>query len=151
MTEKAPSLVENAKKWATLYGDYPNGEEGAAFTAALRVRAAWDANDADAFADMFVENGSMLVGDNQLMDREEIRSYMADTFAGPLAGSKLSEQPIDIRLLTDSVALAVTDGGVVPEGAESVPADDSVRGTWIMVKSDGDWRIVSRQTCPIKG
>lgn len=151
MTERAASLVQSAKQWATYYGGYPNGEEGAAFTAALRIRAAWDANDADAFADMFVEDGSMLVGDRQLMDREEIRSYMATAFGGAYQGSKLTEEPIEIRLLTDSVALAVTDGGIIPSGADSVAPADLVRGTWIIRKADGDWRIVSRQTSPIKG
>jgi uncharacterized protein (TIGR02246 family) len=151
MTDRAASLVQSAKQWATYYGGYPNGEEGAAFTAALRIRAAWDANDADAFADMFVEDGSMLVGDRQLMDREEIRTYMAAAFSGGYRGTKLAEEPIEIRLLTDSVALAVTDGGIVPDGADAVAPTDLVRGTWIIRKADGDWRIVSRQTSPIKG
>lgn len=151
MTDTAASLVASAKQWATYYGGYPNGEEGAAYTAALRIRAAWDANDADAFADMFVENGSMLVGDRQLMDREEIRAYMAEALGGPYQGSKLNEEPKEIRLLTDQVALVVTDGGIVPKGADSVALADQVRGTWIIRKIDGDWRIVSRQTSPIKG
>jgi len=151
MTEKAASLVESAKQWATYYGGYPNGDEGAAFTAPLRIRAAWDANDADAFADMFVENGSMLVGDRQLMNREEIREYMAEAFSGAYQGSKLTEEPLEIRLLNDTVALAVTDGGIIPKGADSVAPDDLVRGTWLIVRTDNDWRIVSRQTSPIKG
>jgi uncharacterized protein (TIGR02246 family) len=150
MTEKAASLVQGAKQWATYYGGFPNGEKGAAYTAALRIRAAWDANDADAFADMFVANGSMLVGDRQLMNREEIRSYMSSAFSGAYQGTKLTEEPLEIRLLTDSVALAVTDGGIVPGGADAVDPADLVRGTWIIVKADGDWRIFSRQTSPIK-
>ncbi|MEV0899229.1 SgcJ/EcaC family oxidoreductase [Actinoplanes sp. NPDC049802] len=151
MTEKAASLVESAKQWATYYGEYPNGERGAALTAALRVRAAWESNDADAFADMFVDNGSMLVGDLQLTDREQIRSYMAEAFSGSLRGTRLTEEHLEIRLLTDSVAVAVTDGGIIPAGGDSVAADDKVRGTWVIVKTGGDWRIVSRQTSPIKG
>jgi uncharacterized protein (TIGR02246 family) len=151
MGKEAAALVEGAKKWATLYGDYPNGEEGAAYTAALRVRAAWEANDADAFADMFIDNGSMLVGDNQLVSRDEIRSYMAEAFNGSWRGSKLTEEPLEIRLLTNSVALAVTDGGILQEGEGSLPADAKIRGTWIIVKSNNDWRIASRQTSPIKG
>jgi uncharacterized protein (TIGR02246 family) len=151
MTEAAASLVANAKQWATYYGGYPNGEEGAAFTAALRARAAWDANDAGAFADMFVEDGSMLVGDRQLKNREEIRSYLAEAFSAGYSGTKLTEAAIEIRLLTDSVALAVTDGGIIARGGDSVADADLVRGTWILRKTDGDWRIVSRQTSPIKG
>jgi len=151
MTENAATLVQSAKQWATYYGGFPNGERGAAFTAALRVRAAWESNDANAFADMFVENGSMLVGDRQLTDREQIRSYMAEAFNGPHRGTKLTEEPVEIRLLTHSVALAVTDGGIIRAGADSVAAEDLARATWVIVKADGDWRIVSHQTSPIKG
>lgn len=151
MTSKAASLVEGAKQWATYYGDYPNGDEGAAFTAVLRVRAAWDANDADAFARMFVPNGSMLVGDRQLMNSEEIESYMAEAFAGPYRGSRLAEEPVEIRLLTDSVALAVTEGGIIPTGQDSFGSADKVRGTWIIVTAGNDWRVLSRQTSPITG
>src|SRR3954470_7511771 len=55
MSEKASSLVAQAKQWATYYGKFTQGEESAALTAPLRARAAWDANDADAFAGVFTE------------------------------------------------------------------------------------------------
>lgn len=151
MTSKAASLVEGAKQWATYYGDYPNGDEGAAFTAVLRVRAAWDANDADAFAGMFAQNGSMLVGDRQLMNSEEIAAYMTEAFAGPYRGSRLAEEPVEIRMLTDSVALAVTEGGIIPAGQDSFAPAAKVRGTWIIVAAGDDWRVLSRQTSPITG
>ena len=73
MSGKASSLVAGAKQWASLYGDYANGKEGAVLTVPLRLRAAWESNDADALADVFIENGSMLIGDEQLKGREEIR------------------------------------------------------------------------------
>ncbi len=151
MSSKASSLVAGAKQWASLYGQYPNGPEGAVLTAPLRIRAAWERNDADAFAEMFVENGSMLVGDEQLKDREEIRSYMSAAFDGPYRGSRLVEEPIEIRLLTDDVALAVTEGGVLTDGADEVPAEYKVRAMWVIVKYDGDWRVASHQTSPVGG
>jgi uncharacterized protein (TIGR02246 family) len=151
MSDDAATLVAQAKQWASQYGDYSNGEKGAAYTAPLRVRAAWEANDPDAFAEMFIENGSMLVGDLQLNNREEIRSYMADAFGGGYGGSRLTEEPIEIRMLTDTVALAITEGGVLRAGQETLAPTELVRGTWVIVKRDGDWRIASRQDCPIKG
>lgn len=151
MTEKAASLVAGAKQWASLYGDFPNGEEGAVLTAALRVRAAWDANDADTFAAMFVDNGSLLVGDRQLMSSDEIRAYLAEAFAAGWQGTKLHERPREIRLLTPSVAIAITEGGVVPAGREELSRDEEERAMWVLAKRDGDWRVVSRQTCPIRG
>ena len=151
MTKSASALVAGAKEWASHYGDYPNGEEGHVLTAPLRIRGAWDANDADGFADMFIENGSMLVGDTQLKSREEIRTYMAEAFKGGYKGTRLSEGPREIRLLNDTVAVAVTQGGLVRPGQEAVAAEDEVRALWVIVKRDGDWRVASHQTSPIKG
>jgi uncharacterized protein (TIGR02246 family) len=150
MTDAA-SLVTGAKQWASNYGDFANGEEGFVLTAPLRVRAAWDANDADAFADMFIENGSLLAGDNQLVSREQIRSYMAEAFGGAYKGSRLTFQPLEIRLLTDSAAIAITQGGVIRDGEKSVADTNEVRAVWVAVKRDGDWRIASYQTSPVKG
>ncbi|MEV6926509.1 SgcJ/EcaC family oxidoreductase [Dactylosporangium sp. NPDC051485] len=150
MTEKASSLVAGAKQWASLYGDYPNGDEGAVLTAALRARAAWDANDADTFAGMFVDNGSMLIGDTQLMSSEEIRTYLAEAFAAGWKGTTMQEQPREIRLLTPSVAIAIMEGGVVQAGTGALDPGNAERAMWVLVKRDGDWRVVSRQTCPIK-
>ena len=151
MTTKAAALVQGAKQWASYYGDYANGAEGAVLTAVLRVRAAWDANDADALADMFAENGSMLVGDVQYTDREAIRSYAQEAFQGAAKGSRLTEEPLEIRLLTDCVAVAVTQGGVVRDGSDTLAPADEVRALWVAVKRDGDWRIASHQTSPVKG
>ena len=145
------NLVAQAKEWAGNYGKYSNGVEGAVLTVPLRARAAWDRNDAGAFADLFTTDGSMLAGDNQLTDPEQIRSYLTEAFTGPLQGSRLVDTPVDIRLLTDDVALAVTEGGVVYEG-ESEPAPERrARSTWVTARRDGDWRLVSYQTSPITG
>jgi len=151
MTTEAATLVAQSKQWASKYGGYSNGDKGAAYTAPLRVGAAWAANDADAFAEMFIENGSMLVGDLQLKNREEIRSYMADAFAGAYQGSRLTEEPVEIRMLTNSVALAVTEGGVLQPGDETLAPADVLRSVWIIVKQAGDWRVASHQASPIKG
>jgi uncharacterized protein (TIGR02246 family) len=151
MTERAASLVAGAKQWASYYGGYPNGEEGAVLTAPLRIRAAWDANDANAFADMFIENGSMLVGDNQLTSREQIRSYFAEAFGGGYKGSRLTEEPREIRLLSDTVAVAITEGGIIRDGAQSLAAGDELRTMWVIVKREGDWRVASRQSSPVTG
>lgn len=119
-------------------------------TAPLRVRAAWAANDATAFADMFADNGSLLLGDQQLSGREEIRTYLVDAFRAGLKGTSLQEQPRLIRKVTDSVAIVVMEGGIVGSDGTLAP-DAETRGTWVVVKQDGDWRIMSYQTSPLRG
>lgn len=151
MTEKAASLVNQAKEWATYYGAYPNGVEGAVLTVPLRARAAWEANDAEAFAELFTANGSELAGDNQLKGRDEIRAYMAEAFEGSYRDSRITEEPVEVRLISDDVAVAVTTGGVI-RGGEDAPVPGNVyRAMWVLVREDGDWRLLAHQTSPLKG
>lgn len=146
----ASKLVAGAKQWASYYGDFPNGEEGAVLTVPLRVRGEWERNDADAIADVFTENGSMLVGDTQLKGREEIRSYLKEAFAGGWKGSKWIEEPTEIKKLTDDVGIAITTGGLLPAGQDELGPGDKVRAVYIVHRQDGEWKLVSHQTSPIK-
>lgn len=151
MGSKASSLVDQAKKWATHYGEFTSGDAGAALTAPLRVRGAWDSNDADVFADAFAENGSMLVGDEQLKGREEIRSYMTDAFAKGFKGSRIEDEPDEIVFFDDNTALVISKGGVLMAGEKSLPAERENRNTWVVVRQEGDWKLFSYQSSPIKG
>jgi uncharacterized protein (TIGR02246 family) len=151
MSSDAARLVAQAKEWASSYGKFSNGPEGTVLTVPLRLRAAWERNDADAFADVFTENGSMLAGDEQLTGREQIRAYMTEAFAGPLQGSRLSVQPLDIRLLTGDVGMAVTQGGVIQQGATDLDPGQEARGVWVTARQHGEWRLVSYQTSPMRG
>jgi uncharacterized protein (TIGR02246 family) len=151
MTTDSANLVAQAKAWAGNYGKYSNGVEGAVLTAPLRARAAWDSNDADAFAATFTDEGSMLAGDTQLTSPAQIRAYMAEAFAGPYRGSRLVDKPVDIRLLADDVALAVTEGGVAYAGETEPSRERLARSTWVVARRDGDWRLVSYQTSPVAG
>lgn len=151
MGNDASSLVAKAKEWASFYGKYPNGEEGAVLSVPLRLRAAWDAGDADALAGIFTEDGSMLVDDTQLQGSDEIRDYHRRAFAEGLAGTKRTEEPIEITFLTQEIAFAVTKGGVIARGAHAIANEDVVCGSWVIAKRDGEWRLVSHQTSPIKG
>src|ERR1044072_1764795 len=58
-----------------------NADSAPAVAAPERARGAWDANDADAFADLFVENGSILFDDDQLTDRDASRAHPHDAVA----------------------------------------------------------------------
>ncbi|MFE5243242.1 MULTISPECIES: SgcJ/EcaC family oxidoreductase [unclassified Streptomyces] len=151
MSSKAATLVDQAKRWAGNYGPYSNGEEGAAYTAPLRVRAAWEAQDADAVAAMFAENGSLLVGDEQLTGRDEIRDFLRTAFQEGYRGTRIPEEPLDVKLLAPDVALAITQGGRVAEGADTWAPEDGYRAMWVLAKRDGDWQVVCRQTSPVEG
>lgn len=120
-----------------------------AITAPQRALAAWDANDADAFAELFVENGSILIDDDQLTDREQIRDYLRDAFTTTYRGTRLVQNPITVKTLTPDVAVVITEGGVVPPGTAEVPEGGAVRATWVTVRHEGEWRLLSQQTSPL--
>ncbi|UQX05376.1 SgcJ/EcaC family oxidoreductase [Streptomyces sp. RerS4] len=154
MTEratKAALLVEQAKEWAGHYGDFPNGEEGAVLSVPLRFRGTWDRGDADALADVFADNGSLLLGDDQLQGREQIRARLTESFAGAYRGTRVVHDPVSVRFLADGVAVAVTEGGVVRADQDGPAPEDQVRAVWVVVKEEGDWKLFSYQTSPVKG
>jgi len=151
MDSKAPALVDAAKKWAKHYGPFPNGVEGAVLTATLRIRGAWERNDADIFADAFTVDGSLLDGDEQLSGREAIRSHMADAFTGKYQGSQIVDEPAEIFFLSPDAAVVVSTGGVLLAGETSLPPARENRTTWVVVKQQGEWKLFSYQSSPIKG
>lgn len=151
MSTKASSLVGAAKNWATSYSSFTNGPKAAVLSVSLRFRAEWENNDAEAFADIFTENGSILVADEQLTGREEIREYFRKAFSGVYRGARVTEEPLEIRFLSPEkdVALAITQGGTVLDGETDLPADRESRTTWVIVKQLGEWKLLSRQSSPL--
>ncbi|WP_327028760.1 SgcJ/EcaC family oxidoreductase [Micromonospora sp. NBC_01740] len=119
-------------------------DETAVRDVARRIVTAWAANDADAFAAIFVEDGT-LIGDAYMKGREEIRSYMAAGFAGPYGGTHVLVEPLDVRFLTDDIALLVTQGSVLLEGETEFVAERAFLATSTVVRVDGGWSIAAYQ------
>lgn len=137
---------------SSYYRQFTSENEKAALTVAMRIQAAWAANDANVFADVFLANGSLLMRDNQLRGREEIRAYMAGAFDGPLKGHFVKGWPIEVQFLTDSVAMVVTEGGIMKQGDTEIPAQSFIRATWVIVRQpDGQLYLASHQGSPVKG
>jgi uncharacterized protein (TIGR02246 family) len=148
---KAALLVDQAKEWAGHYGAFPNGEEGAVLSVPLRFRGSWDRGDADDVAAVFTDDGSLLLGDEQLRGREEIHARLTAALAAEYRGTRVVHEPVAVRFIADGVAVAVTEGGVVLPG-ESAPAPaNEVRAVWVTVKQGGEWKLFSYQTSPVRG
>ncbi|MEU8775820.1 SgcJ/EcaC family oxidoreductase [Streptomyces sp. NPDC048606] len=134
------------------YRSFTSPDEKAVLSVAQRVQAAWAANDGDVFADCFSENGSLLMQDDQLTSREEIRSYMTQGFRGIYKGAHVTGYPLSLKFLSDGVALAVTEGGIVLDGETEVAPQRRIRATWVIVREgEGDLRLFSHQSSPING
>lgn len=145
---RAAGVVEDE----SYYRQFTTAREKAALTVAMRIQAAWAANDADMFADLFADNGSLLMRDTQLNSREEVRSFMAEGFHGPFKGARVKGWPIAVKFLTDEVAMVITEGGIIMAGETDIAAENLIRSTWVIGRqSDGSLRLVSHQSSPIKG
>ncbi|SRR6266566_1956671 len=113
-----------------------------------RVVAAWAAHDANAFAGVFTEDGTMILPGLYLKGQGAIRSHMAAAFEGEYKGTRVTGQPIDLKVLGAGAAALITHGGVLAPG-ESEPSDESaIRASWVVVKKDGQWRLALYQNSP---
>ena len=94
------------------------------------VYEAWEANDAEAFVADYLDDASVVQPGVYKKDRQEIQSSMAGAFAGPLKGSRVIDQPQDVRFLNEDTAIVISEGGIVFPEQNSVPIEGMVRATW---------------------
>jgi uncharacterized protein (TIGR02246 family) len=114
----------------------------------IRLVTAWEANDAEAFAQLFTPDGTLILPGVYKKGRDEIRQFMEDGFASNYKGTSVTGMPLDIKPLgTDAVAL-VTVGGVLHPGENKVSTKEAIRASWILVKSEGLWRLAVYHNCP---
>jgi uncharacterized protein (TIGR02246 family) len=109
---------------------------------------AWGANDVEAFVACYLDDASVVQPGVYKKDREEIRTSMAAGFAGPLKGSRVSDQPQDIRFLTDETAIVVSEGAIIFPGQDDAPREAMVRATWVLAKRNGSWYVAAYHNSP---
>ncbi len=103
------------------------------------VREAWEANDAEAFVADYLEDATVVQPGVYRKDRQEIQNTVAGGFAGPLKGSRVIDQPQDVRFLSEDTAIVISEGGIVFPGQSAVASEGMVRATWVLAKRDGRW------------
>jgi len=113
-----------------------------------RLVSAWAAHDAEAFSQLFIQDGSLIMPGVYKKGREEIRKFMEAGYAGPYKGTSVTGTPLEIqKLATNSYAL-VTMGGVIEAGETELSSKQAIRASWILVKDEGTWRLAVYQNCP---
>ena len=133
----------------SYYGRFTSEREKEALSVPLRLVAAWSHNDADGIAEVFTDDGILILpGDVFKQGREEIRSFMAAAYAGPFKGTGVTGAPVDVRFVSDDVALLRTHGGILAPGEKEIDPELAVRSTWVVVKQSGEWRLAAYQNSP---
>jgi len=145
----ATSNVDREAKLNAYYGEFTTEKEKEALSVPLRLVAAWAKNDADGVADVFTEDGILILpGDVYKKGQDEIRAFMKAAYAGPFKGSGVTGNPVDVRFVSDDVALLRTHGGILAPGEAEIDPELAVRSTWVCVKQDGEWRLAGYQNSP---
>ena len=130
-----------------------NAEAADAMRAAVaavpaRMIAAWAAHDAEAFADLFVEDGTLILPGLYRKGRAEIRDFMAESFTTTYRGTRVMGEPIDVKVLGPGAVALITEGGVIAAGERECTAAAAIRASWILVNRDGHWRLAVYHNCP---
>ena len=114
-----------------------------------RLVSAWAAQDAEAFSQLFIQDGTMILPGVYKKGREDIRIHMEAGYAGPYKGTSVTGTPLEIKPLGSDAFALITVGGVLAPGEKEVSAKEAIRASWILVKDDdGTWRLAVYQNCP---
>jgi uncharacterized protein (TIGR02246 family) len=113
-----------------------------------RSYKAWAAADAEAFADLYTEDATVVLRGTFLRGRDAVRDYMTGAFAGRLKGSQGVDEPLDVRVVGGHTAIVVSEAGVRMPGEHSVPAERQVVATWVLSKEDGQWLVTAYANTP---
>lgn len=127
----------------------PSEADQAAIAAVpARMVAAWAAHDADAFADLFTDDGTLILPGLQKTGKDEIRAFMKAGYEGKYKGSTVTGQPIGLKVLGPGAVALITMGGVLNAGDTELTSEEAIRASWILVKRDDKWLLSVYHNCP---
>lgn len=115
-----------------------------------RLLAAWAHQDAASIADLFTEDGTLILPGVFRQGRQDIKEYFADAFTGHYAGTQVVGKPIGLRFLGPDVALLLSSGGVLAAGETEVSAVQAIRSSWLAVRAEGQWLLAAYQNSQAK-
>ena len=116
-----------------------------------RVVKAWSQHDAEAFAEVFTEDGTMILPGLYKKGRPEICAYMAAAFKGAYKGTQVTGSPLAIRRLGRDAAVLISQGGVLRPDESEVSEKEAVRAMWVAVRKQASWQLAAYQNSPKAG
>ena len=113
------------------------------------LTAAWDANDADAFAGFYTDDAGVVTGAGAVQGRDEIRAFMAAGFAGRLKGTRSVETLGRVRFVGDEVAIVESVSGFLMPGEQTVRDGVDRLATWVLARDRGGWLVAAYHNCAV--
>lgn len=114
-----------------------------------RTTNAWANLDASAFAEVFTRDTKVVIAGTYLQGRDAVLSYISAAFSGPLKGTTVISAPVSTEYINAETGLVITEGGVLLPGEMDVSAERAIRGTWVLAREDGEWRIRAYHSSPV--
>jgi uncharacterized protein (TIGR02246 family) len=109
---------------------------------------AWNARDAEAFADRFAEDGATYGFDgSELSGLDAIAGELRRVFADHETGRYVAVVR-SVRALGEDVALLRGVAGIVPPGRDDVDPELNAAQTLLAERAGGRWRVVQLQNTP---
>jgi uncharacterized protein (TIGR02246 family) len=110
--------------------------------------AAWNADDADAFAAPFADDGQVVGFDgSEIAGRATIAEQMAAIFADHATGSYVGIVR-SVRPLGADAALLRAVSGVVPAGESDLKPELNAIQSLVAERRDGNWKIILYHNTP---
>jgi uncharacterized protein (TIGR02246 family) len=125
-----------------------NSEQAAIAALTQRMVTGWAYGEAETIADLFVDDGTLILPGVFCNGREEIRDYFVKAFEGRYKGTQVTGKPISIRALDTDTAILLSYGGVLESGETEVSDSGAIRASWLCVRRDGQWKLAAYQNSP---
>ncbi|MEE6307034.1 SgcJ/EcaC family oxidoreductase [Plantactinospora veratri] len=113
-----------------------------------RMVEIWAKHDADGFAELFTQDGTLILPGVYRKGRDEIRAFMAAQFADAYRGTRVTGQPVEVIPLAPGAVALTTVGGVLAPGESELSAEAAIRASWILVKRGDAWLLAVYHNCP---
>jgi uncharacterized protein (TIGR02246 family) len=113
-----------------------------------RMIAAWAVADAEAIANLFVDDGTMILAGTYCDNRAAIQAYFAEAFRGEYRDTQVTGKPLASRFLGPDAGVLLTVGGVLEPGETEMSSKQAIRASWTVVRRDGEWRLAAYQNTP---
>jgi uncharacterized protein (TIGR02246 family) len=130
--------------------EIPGADQAAVASLPQQLLTAWAGQDGDAIADLFTDDGTLILPGIFRQGREDIRIYFKDAFVNQYSGTRVVGTPLGLRFFGPDAALLLSSGGVLADGETEVSDGQAIRASWLAVRVDGQWKLAAYQNTPAK-